>query len=704
MGFIHRFYAPIYQKIFKIALLIFTGAASFLALVLPIAQRTSTYILSPGDVAGQDIQAPNSLSYNSQTLTEQARLESEQRIIPVYQPTDPAIARRQIERIRATLNYISVVRHDSYATIAQKLEDISRLSDLQLRKEDAESILALNETRWDEVQKETLNVLEQVMRETIRDDLLKDAQRRVPTLISFSFAEDESALITGLVSPFVVPNSLFSQEQTRQARDEARRSVEPVSKTYISGEIIVRRGQVITPLTWEALQQFGLIKTQNNLNEILAALVLTTLIGVFCAIYIERRKMALFGNLRSLILISFNFLLFLYAARLIIPNHTIVPFLFPLQAFGLTVASLFSIELGFVLSFVLSILTSYGLPGSLDLTLFYTMSSLVGVLVMGRPTRIGSFFGAGIATGLAGGAVIIVYRITTPFIDFIGMATLVGTALLAGMASASLTLLLQFLYSQLLGLTTALQLLEISRPDHPLLRFILQNAPGSYQHSLQVAVLAEQAAEQIGADSLLVRVGGMYHDAGKSLNPSFFIENQVGTKLNPHDDLDPVVSAQTIIRHVRDGIGLARKHRLPPRIQDFIREHHGTLLTRYQYTRAVQRAGNDSSKVDRSQFRYPGPIPSTRETALLMLADGVQARVRAELPDTEDGLRQIVRKTIEFCEKEGQLDNTHLTFQDLSIITETFVQTLKSSYHPRIRYPEITPPVTIPPIEEEKEP
>ena len=188
--------------------------------------------------------------------------------------------------------------------------------------------------------------------------------------------------------------------------------------------------------------------------------------------------MAVIDNLRGLILISFNFLLFLYSARLIIPNHTIVPFLFPLQAFGLTVACLFNIELGFVLSFVLSILTAYGLPGSLDLTLFYTLSSMVGVLVMGRATRIGSFFWAGIATGISGGAVIFVYRFASPYTDLFGITTLIGTALLAGIASASLTLLFQFLYSQLLGLTTALQLLEISRPDHPLLQFILAQPAG----------------------------------------------------------------------------------------------------------------------------------------------------------------------------------------------------------------------------------
>jgi putative nucleotidyltransferase with HDIG domain len=154
---------------------------------------------------------------------------------------------------------------------------------------------------------------------------------------------------------------------------------------------------------------------------------------------------------------------------------------------------------------------------------------------------------------------------------------------------------------------------------------MLRNAPGSYQHSLQVANLAEQAAESIGADSLLVRVGAIFHDCGKAQNPQFFIENQVQENLDPHDDINPVMSARTIIKHVTDGVELAKKHRLPNRIIDFIREHHGTMYTHYQYSQAVKEA-EDPESIDKSLFTYPGPKPQSRETALLMLADGTEAR------------------------------------------------------------------------------
>ncbi len=661
------------------------------ALVLPIASRPSSYTLSPGDVAPQDVQAPFSLSYPSEILTEQARADAEQRIAAIYLPADTAITRKQIEKLRTALNFISVVRADPLATLEQKLSDLSKLTEVELGPQDANYLLALNDVRWEAIQRESLSVLEQVMRETIRDDQVRDAVRRIPTLISFSLPQDQAMIVADLVTPFIVPNSLYDEAQTTQARSQARDEVKPVMRQYIAGEIIVRRGQIITPQAWEALSQFGLIRTQASGIEYASALAIVAVTSAFTIYYVQRRRPRPLDNLRSHLLIVLLALVFLFSARLIIPNRTVVPYLFPIPAFGLTIAVLFNLELGFVLSIILSILTAFGLSNSLDLTIYYIFSSALGVFAVGKGQRISSFFWSGIAIGAAGTMVLLAYRLTSPYTDLIGLATLVTAAFLNGIASASLSLLFQYIFSQVIGVTTALQLMEISRSDHPLLQFILQNAPGSYQHSLQVSVLAEQAAERIGADPLLVRVGGLYHDAGKALNPSFFIENQIGPKLNTHDDLNPAESAQIIINHVTDGVALARKYHLPSRIQDFILEHHGTLLTRYQFARALEAAGNRKENVDESLFRYPGPIPGSKETALLMLADGCQARVRAELPQTDEEIRAVIRKVIDTCEKEGQLDNTWLTLKDLSEITNSFVDTLKNTYHPRIRYPEISP-------------
>jgi putative nucleotidyltransferase with HDIG domain len=532
-----------------------------------------------------------------------------------------------------------------------------------------------------------LSVLEQVMRNTIRESDQSTIRRSVPSLVSLALTEDQAGLVVELVSAFIVPNSFNSPELTEAARQAARDAVQPVTQSYKPGEMVVAGGQVISAAQLEALEKLGLIERGQQWQDYLGVSALVILTTTFIGMYFYRRNRPYLSQLRSLVLIAIIFIIFLVGARLSIPNRTIIPYLFPLPAVGLLLATLFNLDTGLVFGLVISVLAAYGLPNTLDLMPYYLLASLTGVLVLGPARRFWAFFRAGIAIALAGIATILAFRLPFNQMDWVGIVTLVGAALFNGLASASITLLLQYFLAQILGLTTPLQLLEISRPDFPLLQFFLRNAPGTYQHSLQVANLAEQAAESIGADALLTRVGALFHDVGKAVNPTFFIENQTHGSLNTHDDLDPAESSAAITQHVLEGIKLARKYRLPRRIDDFILEHHGTMLTNYQYTQALEAAGGDESKVDPEQFQYPGPSPRSRETALLMLADGTEARVRAIAPQNEEELRKLIRSTIEHVQKSGQLNNTQLTLNDLNKIEDSFVTTLRGSFHPRIEYP-----------------
>jgi putative nucleotidyltransferase with HDIG domain len=324
-----------------------------------------------------------------------------------------------------------------------------------------------------------------------------------------------------------------------------------------------------------------------------------------------------------------------------------------------------------------------------ELTIYYVLSGLVGILILRRAQRLTTFFWAGASIGSVGAAIILAYRLTSATTDLLGLLTLIGAAYIFGLASAGLAVLLQFVLAPLLDLTTPLQLIDVSQPDHPLLQYILRNSPGTYQHSLQVANLAEQAAERIGANALLTRVGSLYHDAGKAQNPYYFIENQIPGYPNPHDSLPAEDSARIIIQHVHDGLELASKYRLPRRISEFISEHHGSLITRYQYAKAIEEAGGEEEEIDLEFYRYPGPRPQSRETALLMLADGAEARLRAERPSTESETRKIIKDLIDNRMEQGQLADTDLTLRDLNEILESFVATLRGVHHPRIEYPEI---------------
>ena len=679
------------QAIFPLLVLVCVTILSYLALIQPWSLRQTTLPLAVGDVASQDLSAPHDFQYVSQVLTNAARDTADRAVAPVYVPPDPSIARTQATALTSLIQSISTIRSDDSTTFEQKKAALIVIPGFTLQPDLIDFLLGLTDSRWNLVSDEAFNVLVETMRNPVRTENLDAVRQNLVTLVSFSLTEREAALTVGLVSPLVVTNSFYSPELTDAARQTARAAVQPVTRFFVAGQTVIARGQVVTPGDLEALTALGLIQPKDPLYSLLGAAALVLLLAGFTAMYFSIRQPVAVSDLRSVLLFGLLFIIFLAGARISIPNRTVMPYLFPIPAFALLAAALFGMERGMVFGLLMSILSAYGTPDALGLASYYTLSCLCGVLAMGQARRIAQFLYAALAIAVAGAAMIAAYRLPSANTDWIGAATLMGAAVIMGIASAGLALPLQFLLSQFVGMTTALQLLEISRPDSPLLNYFLQRAPGTYQHSLQVANLAEQAAERIHADALLTKVGALFHDVGKAANPLFFVENQPPSQIDSHDDLKPEVSAQTIIRHVPDGLELARKHHLPRRLQDFISEHHGTLITRYQYNRAVQATDGDKSKVDQAEFRYPGPAPRSKETALLMFADGVEARSRAERPANDDEVRILVRSVIENRQKDGQLDDAPLSQRDLAVIIESFVSTLRVTYHPRLEYPKEAP-------------
>ncbi len=678
------------RRVFFLGLifLLFCGFI-LLALLLPILRDLSEAPLSIGDVAPYDIHAPASLSYESQILTARQQDAAAAAVPLVYSPADTNIARQQLEQLRNTLGYINNVRADSFATQEQKISDLAALEHTQLSRDTIIAILSLSSSRWLGVSQEATTVLDQVMREPIREDQLVSVNQRIPTLVSLSFPEDQSAIITSLVQAFVIPNSLYDGQLTDAARQEARNNVAPVTRSFMTGEIIIQAGKVITVTDYEALNQYGLAQPNNRWQDILSSAGLTIITAAIFIFYLRRNPVLFSGNMgiRKLTVLVSLFLLFLIIARLSIPGHAVLPYVYPVMGFALTISALFSAELAFISVVPLAYLIPYGLADAQVLTIYYLLGSLFGVFVLRRAHRLTSFFWSGAAIAISGSMVAIAYRIIQPTADWVGMATLALAATINGIASASIGLIFHYYLSPLLGKIAHLQLIELSRPDHPLQQLLLRNAPGTYQHSLQLANLVEQAAETIGADATLARVGALYHDIGKLLNPFFFIENQPAGDINPHNDLDPETSAATIIRHVSDGLDLARKYHLPKQLLDFIAQHHGTTITRYQYSRALELAGMDKTLVDMDKFRYPGPRPASREVALLMLADTSEARMRAERPKDEEELEDLIKSVIKDKLELGELDETQLTLHNLEEITDSFTSTLRGVYHPRIQYP-----------------
>jgi putative nucleotidyltransferase with HDIG domain len=668
---------------------IFVGGVvgGVLALSLPIAPRTASVPLQAGEVATQDVSAPHALSYASEILTEQARREAEAAVPDVYDPPDALIARQQLERLRSLLGFIDAVRGDPFASPDQRLADLSGLTDMRLDATQAMSLLELPEASWEALKLEAMAVLEQVMREEIREGGTEEARRSATALVSISFPVDQAALVADIVAAFIVPNALYNDAATTSARQQARQQVTPALQSFAEGQTIIARGDVATPLVVEALDAYALREPSAPWRDVAVHTLLVTTLAVTLVLFAVRVHPREIQSARFAAILASSLVAEAVVMQAMVPGRTLLPYLFPAATLPMLMAVLFSPSMGAAVAIVTAGLAGYLAPYGHEMVMYTLLGGVVGAAIIGRAERLSTFLWAGFAAGLVSAAVIIILRFPDPATDAYGKASLLGAAIVSGLLSASLGFGLLVLVGNLFGITTNLQLIELSRPDHPLLQFILRNAPGTYQHSLQVANLAEQAARAIGANTALVRVGALYHDAGKAVRPSYFIENQPPGQ-NVHEQMDPLTSAGVIVGHVRDGIDLARKYRLPRRIQAFIPEHHGTLEASFQYQNALEAANGDASKVDRRDFTYPGPRPRSREAAILMLADGLEAKARAESPDDEQSIEHLAGWIVNDRLAKGQLDRTDLTLRDLDTVRRSFASTLKGIYHPRIRYPQ----------------
>jgi len=643
-------------------------------------------MLRDGQVSPADMPAPRPMTYVSPILTERAREQAAARVEPVYDPPDAQVARRQVERVRQVVAYLDALRHDEYASAEEKRAMLEAVEGLRLSPADGSRILAFSPADWQRVAEETIRVLDHSMRQEIRVNRVAEARRRVPTLIALDLNETQAAVAVEIAGQLIQPNSLYNAELTESARQQAREGVEPLSRTWEQSEIIVRQGEVVDALTLEALEAFGLRQPEERWPHLVGIAGLALVLAFVLGLYLLRLEESLHRRARLLLLLLLLNGLFLLGIRLMIPGHAVLPYLFPLAALGILLAVLIDPYLAILITLLMSLTAGFMAESSFEIASYLLLGSIMGILQVRKVERLNTFIWAAVAIALVNIAVMAAFRLPRQDMDLTGLLTLVGAAVVNGGSSASLALAGFFLLGQLFDVITPLQLLELARPDHPLLQQLLLRAPGTYHHSLLVSNLAEQAAQAIGADALLTRVGAYYHDVGKTVRPYFFVENQV-EGMNVHDRLDPRTSAQIVISHVSDGLALARKYRLPSRISAFIPEHHGAALNSYFYHYAKEQA-EEGQEVRKEDYLYPGPKPQGKETAIVMLADSCEAAARASRVNDPDEIAALVQKIIQGKVVKGELDECDLTLRDLARIRDVFVSILQGIRHPRIEYPE----------------
>ncbi len=667
-------------------LLIWLGLIVFAMLVLVVQLPLSGQVtLNVGDVAPRDVVAPRQITYSSQLQTQQRRDMAANAVLDVYDPPQARIGREQLTLAGQIIDYINTVRADSFADQAARVRSIKAVQGLDLPDPVATRIVTLPGPAWEKVATEIQVVLERAMREEIRENTLADERRKVAARVRLDLADEDAAIVTEVVQDLLVPNSFYNSERTAQRRQEARDAVQPVTQTFERNEVILRAGDIVTPLDVEALQALGLQQRTWSWDAFRTAAGFVVLLSLVLLYYLWRVEPQLWLRHNDILLLAAVLAVFILAAKIAIPVRTVAPYIFPYAALTIVLAIALNPRLAILTTALFALTIGYLTGGSLELMTYAFAGSMIGMLKVRRGERLASFAWGILYIALVNLFTVFAFRLPAGQWDWRGLLELSGAAVGNALIAMTVTVVGLYLLGALFGITTSLQLLEISRPTHPLLRQLLLKAPGTYHHTLIVSNMAERAAEAIGADALLTRVGAYYHDVGKTIRPYFFVENRT-EGADPHARLDPYTSAQIIVTHVKDGIDLARKYRLPPRIIDFIPEHQGTLLVSYFYHQAAQLAGGPEH-VDRTQFQYPGPRPRSRETALTMLADGAEATVRSRRPASIEELEHIVAESIQNRVLSGQLDDCPLTLADLASIRRAFVDVLRGLHHPRVAYP-----------------
>jgi cyclic-di-AMP phosphodiesterase PgpH len=685
----------IYQLGVVGAALLFAGVATVIMSFNTFFLDRSVATLDVRDVAPRDIYAPLSLSWDSEVLTEQGREQAFANVDDVYDLPDANVARQQTQLARQILDFINNIRRDPYGATDQKIADLGLITALDLDEGVIRNVLEMDEETWRSVDEQIMDVLERVMQQSIREADLPSVISRLPTQVSVRFNIQETAVVTAIISDLIRPNTFINIDQTEAARQTAAENFPVVRRTFVAGQRVVEQGSRLNEADMEALQQLGVldVSPEERRATVLAdvgrafmmSLTTLTLIGL----YISRFSPDLYEQPRFVLLGALIFLLFLLSAQLVGGDGTSI-YLYPAAGMALVFVAILSAEVALIGSLGLGLMTAFMLGDRLELAMLFIISSFIGVLALRKAERLNSYFFAGVMVAVANIAVIIIFNFEfMPRTFAAANNNLLERVLfggISGLLSAATAMALMYLVTLLFNLPTGLRLVELSQPNNPILQRLLRDAPGTYQHSLQVANLAEQAASAIGANADLVRVSALYHDIGKSLNAPFFVENQADG-VNPHDEMgDPYRSATIIISHVTEGDKLARQSRLPRRVRDFVMEHHGTTRVEYFYRQALAQADNPD-EVGPDEFTYPGPIPQSKETAIMMLADSCESTVRARRPSSKQEISEIVQGIIDARNKSGQLDESGLTSNDIKTIRSVFVDMLQAVFHPRINYP-----------------
>lgn len=682
-------------------LLIFLIIILSVTFILSIHFIPSKIVLKEGDVAPKDIAAPQTLEFVDSRATQKLKEEAAKSIREVYNLSLASIEYSE-EELNGFFNDIRQMRNkyhdnDSYhleiETSQESLSnDVLKENMLHMNEKYSlalEEMTFLNLIRMDpssleEIEQNIRLSLRKIMQQGIKEGDIEEARKQMIREISETSTNPYQAMIASDIGQnFLKPSLFLDTSATETKKQEAIAAVRDVKSIIRKDQIIIRKGEIATTEHIEKLEALGLQNPTLHVQNIFGLFFINALLIFLVGLYIHTFHKRIYQDTNKLILLGMIYVFMIFIAKMV---GQISGYLIPVAFASMLIAITIDTSLAFWMTFVMSLNIGFIFWGEIDYVIVALIGGLISIFSIRKATQRSSLTRAGFLIALIN----IISISSLGLIHRTSSQTILENNMwggLNGIISAILTLgILPFLEG-FFDITSSFRLMELSNPNQPLLKQLLLEAPGTYHHSVIVGNLAETAAEEIGANSLLARVGAYYHDIGKLKRPYFFAENQEAYK-NTHDDMEPSLSALVIASHVKDGVELAKKYKYPKAIIDIINQHHGTGLISYFFHRALQSNGAKSYPVNEENYRYSGPKPTSKEAGIILLADMLEAEARTLNSPTSSRIKNLTQNVVNRSVENGQLDDCNLTLKDLDKIKEVFSRILTGMFHNRLEYPD----------------
>lgn len=645
--------------------------------------------LTEGDVSPVTIEADRYLSFIDPEATEIKKAELANKVNTVYS-LDSSVTENYSEQLDNLTEKIKQVIYDNELLLNQKVNILSGLG-FNFTLVDMENLSATSESQIDALKGRLEVIIQNNFSAGVNSENLIFTIEKIKSDIELlEISPVYKKMITNLANSLkMLPNLIPDAEATAQAVERELEKVDPVRIVIQKNERIVSKGEVLTSRQIDVINWLGYSDKRNVTGNIFGIILYTLLFVLLVSRFLKSHRPELYKNDKDIVLLMvlFYIALILMKIFIVIQQYStsayapLVGFLIPTAAVAMLIAILLDDKLAYVSAAIISIYI--GLVTE-DMSFVYTsfIGSYMGVYLVAKINQRGDLIKAGLYISIAN-CLSITAGLTFIKEDFSYYLAALAFGAINGFLSTVLTIGILPYLENAFNKTTIIKLLELFNPNHPLLKKMINEAPGTYHHSIIMGNLAEGAAEAIGANSVLVRVGAAYHDVGKLKRPFFYVENQIGGE-NPHEKLNPSLSVIVLQAHVKEGLELGKKYKLPQAILDFIPMHHGTSLINYFYHKAKE----INPDVYADDFRYEGPKPNTKETAILMLADSVEAAVKSIKDINPIKIDTMVRNIVKDKLYDGQLDESELTMKEIEVIIKSFVKILQGIYHTRIEYPE----------------